>query len=71
MLEQAEAVGYCVRAMYLYIPLTDTAALTGQPEYVKADDTLWQDVVFKKMYITGEHSLQRRSRRPPGGVENQ
>jgi len=39
--------------MYLYIPLTDIAALTGQPEYEKADDTLWQDVVSRKMYLTG------------------
>ncbi len=53
VLEQTEAVGHCVRAMYLYIPLTDIAALTGQPEYAKADDTLWQDVVSHKMYVTG------------------
>ncbi len=53
VLEQTEAVGHCVRAMYLYIPLTDIAALTGQPEYEKADDTLWQDVVSRKMYLTG------------------
>jgi uncharacterized protein len=53
VLEQNEAVGHCVRAMYLYIPLTDIAALTGQPEYAKADDALWQDVVYRKMYLTG------------------
>ena len=53
VLEQTEAVGHCVRAMYLYISLTDIAALTGLPEYAKADDTLWQDVVSHKMYITG------------------
>ena len=53
VLEQTEAVGHCVRAMYLYIPLTDIAALTGQPEYTKAVDTLWEDVVGKKMYISG------------------
>jgi DUF1680 family protein len=53
VLEQTEAVGHCVRAMYLYIPLTDIAALTGRPEYAKADDLLWQDVISHKMYITG------------------
>ncbi len=53
VLEQTEAVGHCVRAMYLYIPLTDIAALTGQPDYARADDTLWQDVVSRKMYVTG------------------
>jgi uncharacterized protein len=53
VLEQNEAVGHCVRATYLYIPLTDIAALTGRPDYLKADDALWQDVVARKMYITG------------------
>jgi len=53
VIEQTEAVGHCVRAMYLYIPLTDIAALTGQPEYAKAVDTIWEDVVGKKMYISG------------------
>jgi DUF1680 family protein len=53
VLEQTEAVGHCVRAMYLYIPLTDIAALTGRPEYAKAADTLWEDVVSRKMYLTG------------------
>ena len=53
VLEQTEAVGHAVRAMYLYIPLTDIAALTGKPEYAKAADTIWEDVVSKKMYLTG------------------
>jgi DUF1680 family protein len=53
VIEQTEAVGHCVRATYLYIPLTDIAALTGQPEYDKANDAIWQDVVSKKMYLTG------------------
>jgi hypothetical protein len=53
VLEQDEAVGHCVRATYLYIPLTDIAALTGQPEYAKASDAIWNDVVSRKMYLTG------------------
>jgi len=53
VLEQTEAVGHCVRATYLYTALTDIAALTGQPEYAKADDAIWQDVVSRKMYVTG------------------
>lgn len=50
---QREAVGHCVRAMFLYIPLTDIAALTGQPDYRTADDAIWHDVVFHKIYVTG------------------
>jgi len=53
VVEQSEAVGHCVRAMYLYIPLTDIAALTGQPEYAAAADRLWENVVSKKLYVTG------------------
>lgn len=53
VLEQDEAVGHAVRAMYLYIPLTDIAALTGQPEYARTADRIWENVVSKKMYLTG------------------
>ncbi len=53
VVEQTEAVGHAVRAMYLYIPLTDIAALTGLPEYAGAADAIWEDIVGRKMYITG------------------
>jgi len=50
---QTEVVGHAVRAMYLYSALTDLAAITGDPEYVTVLDQLWQDLVSRKMYITG------------------
>jgi DUF1680 family protein len=53
VVRQTEAVGHCVRAMFLYIALTDIAALTGEPEYHNALKALWTDVVFRKMYLTG------------------
>jgi DUF1680 family protein len=53
VVEQTEAVGHCVRAMYLYIPLTDIAALTGEPEYAQANLKIWEDVVARKMYLPG------------------
>ena len=53
VIEQTEAVGHAVRATYLYIPLTDVAALTGQPEYARAADKIWEDMAFKKVYLTG------------------
>jgi DUF1680 family protein len=37
----------------MYAGMTDMAALTGDEEYHKALDTLWNNVVGKKMYITG------------------
>ena len=53
VVKQDEAVGHCVRAMFLYIPLTDLAALTGRLEYQEAADKIWEDVVRHKLYLTG------------------
>jgi DUF1680 family protein len=53
VLEQDEAVGHAVRAMYMYAGMADVAALGGYPEYAKAIDRLWESVVGKKMYLTG------------------
>jgi DUF1680 family protein len=53
VLEQDEAVGHSVRAMYMYAGMADVAALGGRPEYVMAIDRLWKNVVGKKMYLTG------------------
>ena len=53
VLEQDEAVGHAVRAMYMYSGMADVAALGGYPEYVSAIDRLWENVVGEKMYLTG------------------
>jgi DUF1680 family protein len=53
VLEQDEAVGHAVRAMYMYSGMADVAALGGCPEYVTAIDRLWENVVGQKMYLTG------------------
>jgi DUF1680 family protein len=53
VLEQDEAVGHAVRAMYMYSGMADVAALGGFPEYVTAIDRLWENVVGRKMYLTG------------------
>jgi len=50
---QDSAVGHAVRAGYMYSGAADVAALTGQTEYVHALDKIWEDVVYRKMYITG------------------
>lgn len=51
--EQTEAVGHSVRAAYLYTGMADVAALTGNVDYVRAIDAIWQDAVGTKLYITG------------------
>ncbi|MCX6233546.1 MAG: glycoside hydrolase family 127 protein [Bacteroidetes bacterium] len=51
--EQSEAVGHAVRAGYLYSGIADIAALTGDREYMDAITRIWENVVTKKLYITG------------------
>ncbi len=51
--EQTEVVGHAVRAMYLYAAMADVAALTGDQGLWKAIEKIWDDVVHRKMYITG------------------
>ncbi len=53
VLEQDEAVGHAVRAAYMYAGMADVAALTGDKEYIDAIDRIWDNIVSKKLYITG------------------
>ena len=53
VLEQDEAVGHAVRAVYMYSGMADVAALMDNPEFTRAIDRLWENVVQKKLYITG------------------
>jgi DUF1680 family protein len=51
--EQTDVVGHAVRAMYMYAGVADVAALTGDAGLFKTMDTIWHNVVDRKMYITG------------------
>jgi DUF1680 family protein len=42
-----------VRATYMYSGMADVAALTGDTAYLNAIDKIWDNVVSKKIYITG------------------
>lgn len=53
VVEQQEAVGHAVRACYMYSGMADVAALAGDAEYLRAIDRLWENVVGRKMYLTG------------------
>jgi DUF1680 family protein len=53
VIEQDEAVGHSVRAGYMYSGMADVAALTGDQSYVTAIDRIWENMVGKKMYLTG------------------
>lgn len=53
IVDQDEAVGHAVRAGYLYSGIADVAALTGDSDYINAIDKIWENVVSKKLYLTG------------------
>jgi len=53
VVEQDEVVGHAVRAMYMYAALTDIAALQQDRSYAQAVSNLWNNMVSKKIYVTG------------------
>lgn len=53
ILQQDEIVGHAVRAGYLYSGVADVAALTNDTAYFHALTRLWDNLVSKKLYITG------------------
>lgn len=53
VVEQDEAVGHAVRASYMYAGMADIAALTSDADYLTAIDRIWNNVVSKKLYLTG------------------
>ncbi len=53
VIRQREAVGHAVRAGYMYSAMTDIAAIENNAEYAKASKGLWENVVHKKLYLTG------------------
>jgi DUF1680 family protein len=53
VVEQTEALGHAVRATYMYSGMADVAALTGDLNYIHAIDKIWENVVSKKLYVTG------------------
>ncbi|MCD6598451.1 MAG: glycoside hydrolase family 127 protein [Bacteroidales bacterium] len=60
VIEQDEAVGHSVRAGYLYSGMADIAALTGDEKYIKALDKIWENVITKKLYLTGGIGSSRK-----------
>jgi uncharacterized protein len=51
--EQTEAEGHAVRANYLYAGAADLFMETGDPNLWRPLETIWTNVVTRKMYITG------------------
>lgn len=53
ILQQDEIVGHAVRAGYLYSGVADVAALMHDTAYFHALTRLWENLVSKKLFITG------------------
>jgi DUF1680 family protein len=51
--KQTAAMGHAVRANYLYAGVADTYAETGDSSLLQTLNLIWDDVVNRKMYITG------------------
>ncbi len=53
VVDQKEAWGHAVRAGYMYASMADVAALTGDEDYIKAIDAIYNNIVSRKYYLTG------------------
>ena len=51
--EQHEAVGHAVRACYLYAGMCEAGVLADDKGLLEAVDALWNDIVTKKLYLSG------------------
>lgn len=51
--DQYEALGHSVRANYLYAGVADLYLEDGEAQLKKNLDSIWNDIVTRKMYITG------------------
>lgn len=51
--DETEAAGHAVLALYYYAGAADVYAETGEKALIDALDRLWENVVHKKMYVTG------------------
>ncbi len=52
-LVEQDAIGHAVRAGYVYSAMADIARFSEAPEYEKAVERIWKDVVSCKMYVNG------------------
>ncbi len=53
VVQQDEAVGHAVRAVYMYAGMADIASIYNDSTYLNAIDKIWDNVVSRKIYITG------------------
>ncbi len=52
-IDQTEAAGHAVRAVYLYSGMTEVGVLNQDSAYLEAVTKIWDDIIRSKTYITG------------------
>ncbi len=67
--DQRQAVGHAVRANYLYAGAADLYLETGDPELLTPLTAIWQDVVTRKLHVTGGCGALYDGASPDGAVE--
>jgi hypothetical protein len=60
VVDQREAVGHAVRAVYMYCGMADVAALFPDPAYAEAIKAIWRDMMESKIYLTGAIGARHR-----------
>lgn len=50
---QEEVVGHAVRGVYMYAGMSDIAVMYNDSDYLNAVKKLWENMIDKKLYITG------------------
>ena len=68
--KQTRAVGHAVRANYLYAGAADVYAETGDKSLLAALETIWNDVAYRKMYITGSTGALYDGASPDGSKDH-
>src|SRR5215471_15364159 len=53
VVQQYEAVGHAVRAVYTYSGMADVAVETHDTDYQSAVKSIWDNLVHRKYYVTG------------------
>jgi DUF1680 family protein len=53
VIQQYEAVGHAVRAVYSYSGMADVSVETHDVDYQSATKSIWDNIVHKKYYVTG------------------
>ncbi len=68
--QQTEAVGHAVRANYLYAGVADIYSEIGDPTLLDTLVTLWNDVTYRKLYVTGATGALYDGASPDGSSQH-